>query len=94
LLFTSKEIDRCQSASDPHQYYAVCFAAKEAVGKAFGTGLVDIGWNEIEANIIRDRLTIHLYGEARHQAKISDIREWLASWCHWDQHVLVHVLAL
>ncbi|HEY9651649.1 MAG TPA: 4'-phosphopantetheinyl transferase superfamily protein, partial [Coleofasciculaceae cyanobacterium] len=33
-LFTPGEIDRCQSASNPHQFYALCFATKEAVGKA------------------------------------------------------------
>lgn len=62
LLFTPGESDRCQAASNPHQSYAVCFATKEAVGKALGTGLAGIGWNEIEANITHGRLTIHLYG--------------------------------
>ncbi|NEO98555.1 MAG: holo-ACP synthase [Symploca sp. SIO2E9] len=93
LLFTPSEIDLCQSASYPHQSYAVCFAAKEAVGKALGTGLADIGWNEIEAKIIQGRLTIKLYGEASVQAKKRGLRAWLATWCHWDQQVLVHVIA-
>ena len=93
ILFAPDEIDRCQAASNPHQSYAVCFATKEAVGKALGTGLADIGWNEIEANITYNSLTIHLHGEASIQAKKRGVREWLATWCHWDQHVLVHVLA-
>jgi holo-[acyl-carrier protein] synthase len=94
LLFTVNEIDHCQSANNCHQYYAVCFATKEAVGKALGTGLVGIDWNEIEAEIISHNIIIHLYGKARHQAKRRDIQKWLANWCNWDQHVLVHVLAL
>jgi holo-[acyl-carrier protein] synthase len=93
LLFTSGEIYRCQSTSNPHQFYALCFATKEAVGKALGTGLADIGWNEIEANIAHDKLTVHLHGEARIQAQRRGVQKWMATWCHWDEHVLVHVLA-
>ncbi len=93
FLFTPGEIDRCQSASYPHQFYALCFATKEAVGKALGTGLAGIDWNEIEANITCDHLTVHLHGEASIQAKRRGVSGWLATWCHWDNHVLVHVLA-
>ena len=47
LLFTPKEIEFCQFANDPYQFYAICFAAKEAVGKVLGTGLAGIGWKQI-----------------------------------------------
>jgi holo-[acyl-carrier protein] synthase len=94
LLFTSSEIDLCLKASDPHEYYTLCFATKEAVGKALGTGLVGIGWNEIEAKIIDNRLSVHLYGKASDRAKRRGVKEWLANWCRWDRHVLVRVLAL
>lgn len=94
LLFTADELDRCQSSSHPDRFFAVCFATKEAVGKALGTGLAGIGWNEIEANFTQDGLTVHLYGDASIQAKRHDIQTWLATWCHWDEHILVHVLAL
>ncbi|MBE8987825.1 holo-ACP synthase [Nostoc sp. LEGE 12450] len=93
LLFTANEIDHCQSANNYHQYYAICFATKEAVGKALSTGLVGIDWNEIEAEITLDNLIIHLYGKASHQAKKLKIQKWVANWCNWDQHVLVQVLA-
>lgn len=94
ILFTLGEIDHCQSSSYPHRSFAICFATKEAVGKTLGTGLAGIGWDEIEANVTQDRLTIHLYGEASIQAKQRGIQTWLATWCHWDEHVLVHVLAV
>jgi holo-[acyl-carrier protein] synthase len=94
LLFTPNELDYCQSSSHPHRAFAVCFATKEAVGKALGTGLAGIGWNEIEANLTPDRLTVYLYGDASIQAKQSGIQTWLATWWHWDEHVLVHVLGL
>ena len=93
LLFTPNEINQCQSASHPDRHYAVCFSTKEAVGKALGTGLVDIGWNEVEANVTNNRLTISLFGEAHRQASELGVQEWLATWCHWDDYVLVHVLA-
>ena len=94
LLFTPREIEFCQSKCDFYQYYAVCFATKEAVGKALGTGLVGIDWNEIEANITPNKVTIHLSGKACAQAKKRGVQTWLASWCDWDKHVLVHVVAL
>ncbi len=94
LLFTPCEINLCQSASNPYQSYAVCFATKEAVGKALGTGLVGIDWNEIEANFTSNKLTVDLHGKAIIQAKRRGITKWLATWSYWDQHVLVHVLAL
>lgn len=93
LLFTPKEIELCQFANDTYQFYAICYAAKEAVGKALGTGLVGIGWNQIESNLAQGGLSISLHGEARIQAKALGIQKWLANWFHWDGHVLVHVLA-
>jgi holo-[acyl-carrier protein] synthase len=94
LLFAPSEIDRCQSSSHPRRAFAACFATKEAVGKALGTGLAGIGWNEIEAHLARDRLTVRLHGDTSLQAQRRGIQTWLATWCHWDEHVLVHVLAL
>ena len=94
LVFTPSEIDICQSARNSYQYYSVCFATKEAVGKALGTGLAGVDWNEIEANITYRKLTIELHGKALIQASKLGIKELLATWSYWDQHVLVHVLAL
>ncbi len=114
LLFTPGEIKRCQSSNHPHRSFAVCYATKEAVGKALGTGLAGIGWNEIEANLTQTTkegkrensiylppfplppfpFAIHLHGDASIQANRCGIQSWLATWCYWDEHVLVHVLAM
>lgn len=94
LLFTPKEIDFCQSKSDFYQDYAICFATKEAVGKALGTGLVGIDWNEIEANITSKKVTIHLSGKAGDRAKKRGVQSWLANWYDWDKHILVQAIAL
>jgi holo-[acyl-carrier protein] synthase len=47
-VFTAEEIAYCAPMRDPHPYYAARFAAKEAVAKAFGTGLgSDMAFREI-----------------------------------------------
>jgi holo-[acyl-carrier protein] synthase len=45
--FTHAERDYCESKPNPAQHYAGRFAAKEAVGKALGSG-VYFTWKEIE----------------------------------------------
>ncbi len=45
-LFTPGEREYCLSRPDPTPHLAARFAAKEAVGKALGTGV--ISWQEIE----------------------------------------------
>jgi holo-[acyl-carrier protein] synthase len=91
LIFTPFEIEQCQSGGDSSQRYTLCFCAKEAVGKALGTGLADIGWNEIETTINASGLTIQLSGAAHHQTLQIGVKQWRATWCSWDDYVLVHV---
>lgn len=45
-LFTGAEQRYCQSKADPARHFAARFAAKEAVGKALGTGV--LCWQEID----------------------------------------------
>lgn len=48
-VFTVGEIDYCGAMKTPGPHYAARFAAKEAVSKAFGTGIgAMIGWLDIE----------------------------------------------
>ncbi len=48
-IYTPAEIEFCQSHADPVPHLAARWAAKEAVGKAFGTGLgEEISWLDIE----------------------------------------------
>lgn len=43
------EFDYCLSHKDPEKHIAARFAAKEAVSKAFGTGIgTALGWHDIE----------------------------------------------
>ena len=59
--FTKAERDYCDSKPNPPQHYAGRFAAKEAVGKALGSG-VYFTWKEIE---IRGRPKPGVYLEGR-----------------------------
>ena len=48
-LFTQREQEYCQKHKNPLPNYAGRFAAKEAILKALGTGLVgEMSWHEIE----------------------------------------------
>ncbi len=47
-VFTAGEIEYCQSMKFPARHFAARFAAKEAVSKAFGTGIGKaMGWKDI-----------------------------------------------
>jgi holo-[acyl-carrier protein] synthase len=58
--FTPAEIAYCDSKPNPPQHYAGRFAAKEAVGKALGSG-VHFTWKEIEIRG-RPKPGVHLSG--------------------------------
>jgi holo-[acyl-carrier protein] synthase len=45
--FTTAEQEYCDSRTNPAQHYAARFAAKEAVGKALGSGVL-FTWREVE----------------------------------------------
>jgi len=47
-LFSPQERAYCDGFSAPHQHYAARFAAKEAVGKALGIGIIGFVWRDIE----------------------------------------------
>jgi len=48
-IFTPVEREYCEKQKKPELHYAARFAAKEAVAKAFGTGIgKEIGWLDME----------------------------------------------
>jgi len=48
-VFLKAERTYCESRPHPWMHYAVRFAVKEAVAKAFGTGISpELGWQDIE----------------------------------------------
>src|SRR4028118_519629 len=50
-VFTGGEIEYCQSMKYPARHFAARFAAKEAVSKAFGTGIgKSMGWKDVDVH--------------------------------------------
>jgi holo-[acyl-carrier protein] synthase len=48
-IFTEGEIAYCQSMKFPGRHFAARFAAKEALSKAFGTGIgKSMGWRDLD----------------------------------------------
>ena len=48
-VFTQREWDYCQQQANPYASFAVRFAAKEAVAKAFGVGIgKSLNWTSVE----------------------------------------------
>jgi holo-[acyl-carrier protein] synthase len=47
-VFTDEEREYCAKMKFPHRHYAARFAAKEAVSKAFTTGIgAELGWKSV-----------------------------------------------
>jgi holo-[acyl-carrier protein] synthase len=65
--FTEAERAYCDSKPNPAQHYAGRFAAKEAIGKALGTG-VHFTWKEIEISG-RPKPGVHLSGRTAKAAE-------------------------
>lgn len=47
-VFTDEERAYCERMAHPHKHYAARFAAKEAISKAFSTGIgAELGWRSM-----------------------------------------------
>jgi holo-[acyl-carrier protein] synthase len=74
---------------------AARFAAKEAVSKAFGTGIGTISWQDIE--ILRGASgepVLDLHGAAQKMAEEQNINTWSLSLSHTQSHAIAIVVAL
>lgn len=95
-VYTSQEIQYCQSRKMATQHFAGRWAAKEAVLKALGTGWRrGISWRDVEVrNEIGGRPAIALWGGAREVADKLGIGEVLISISHCRSHATAYALAL
>lgn len=65
-IFTPAEREYCLSRPNPVQHFAARFAAKEAVGKALGTGVTS--WREIEIVSGGGRPSVRVTGSTKRAA--------------------------
>ncbi len=79
--------ERADCDDQPHRL-AARLAAKEAVAKALGTGIGDVGWRDIEirCNNDRGRPTLHLHGAAIQVAAELGITQWDVSLTHTAEY--------
>jgi holo-[acyl-carrier protein] synthase len=82
-LFTSAEQDAVAGRRDPAPGLAARFAAKEAVMKALGSGLADVGFTDIEVRTGDDGApSLELHGRAAARAAALGVRRWHLSLTH------------
>ncbi|MGH2523326.1 MAG: holo-ACP synthase [Anaerolineales bacterium] len=90
-FFTARELIEAEGRTPA---LAARFAAKEAVAKALGCGIGEVGWKEIE--ILRDprrRPEVVLHGAAQQRAAELGLREWSVSLSHTHEHAVALVVA-
>ena len=90
-IFTPTEQAEC---GKNYQSLAARFAAKEAVSKALGTGIGDVGWQDIE--ILRAENgapVLMLHGYAKKLAAELGLKTWSISLSHTREHAVAMVVA-
>lgn len=90
-FFTSQELI---DANGRTPALAARFAAKEAVAKALGCGIGDVGWKDIE--IVRNGRggpQLRLHGAAAALARELGLLEWSVSLSHTHEHAMALVVA-
>ena len=87
-VFLDGEIAYVQKMKFPHLHLAARFAAKEAISKAFGTGIgKEIGWRDME--IVREpsgQPRVVLHGRAVEYAKSRGVLEIHVSLSHTAEY--------
>lgn len=83
-VFTDKEAVVCKEGKDPAPHLAARFAAKEAVLKALGTGIINgIGFKDVEVSREHGkRPEIILHGKGKETAKTLGVKNIHLSLSH------------
>jgi len=94
-VFLVSEQSYCDSKAEPWRHYAGRFAVKEAVSKAFGTGVGEhIGWLDIE--VARDGETgapsVVLREKGQELAERLGVKRVLVSLSHTRSYAVAHAL--
>lgn len=95
-VFTKKEQAYCDKHKRSAPHYAARFAAKEAVSKAFGTGIgKDVSFLDIEVvKKASGAPAIQLHGAGANFAKKHRIAEIHLSLTHSEHYAVAHALTL
>jgi holo-[acyl-carrier protein] synthase len=93
-VFTDGEVEYSMSMKFPARHLAARFAAKEAVSKAFGTGIGKaMGWRDLD---VRKKPSGEPYlvfaGEAEQLAQTRGVTSALITLSHTDNHAMAMVV--
>lgn len=91
-VFTQRELAEVGERIDS---LAARWAAKEAVAKAFGTGIGSVQWKDIE--ILRGpnhEPVLHLHGYAKELADKEGLTTWSISLSHTEGYAVAMVVAI
>lgn len=95
-IFTEKEREYCARQKRPEIHFAARFAAKEAISKAFGTGIgKDVGWLDMEITR-RDsgEPEVFLSGSARLLAEARGVTQVLVSITHAQHYAAANAVIM
>ena len=95
-LFTDGERAYCRDKPRRHEHLAARWAAKEAVGKALGTGVGGaVAWKDVEV-VAEDhaRPRIRLHGEAKGWAERHGVTQLEVSLSHTGELAMAYVVAV
>jgi len=93
-VFRPEEQAYCDSCSQPWRHYAGRFAVKEAVSKAFGTGIGNaLGWLDIEVvRAASGAPAVTLHGAGAQLARRRRVRQILISLSHTRHYAVAQAL--
>ncbi|NNE93500.1 MAG: holo-ACP synthase [Verrucomicrobiales bacterium] len=95
-VFAESEQEYCRKMKFPARHYAARFAAKEAIAKAFGTGIgANLGWDDME--ILRNaegQPYVILSGDGQAFADANGITSVQISISHADHYAAANAMAI
>ena len=94
-IFTSAEIDYCQSQGDPAKHFAARFAVKEAVSKCMGTGIRgSLGFKDMEViNEKTGKPILVMIGKGKELFEKLELKSIHISISHDRTHAIAHAIA-
>ena len=95
-VFTPKEREYCNRQKFPAQHYAARFASKEAVLKAFGTGLsAGMKWTDIE--VLHGEgggPIVNISGVAKDLADLKGVMQIMLSYSHDEGYAVAYAVLI
>jgi len=94
-VFLAREQEYCQGKASPWRHYAGRFAVKEAVSKAFGTGVgPHLNWLDVEVRTDPESgaPSVAMSGGAEQMARARGVSEVFISLSHTRDYAVAHAL--